>query len=71
MERLDPLRELSANLYDIYYCSVYSEELGSAEGKKVERKFAKRIVSYCRSQPLRRTQNFCLKYPKSGDQLWI
>jgi len=26
-ERPDPARKLSANLYDIYYCCVYSEKL--------------------------------------------
>jgi len=27
MEHPDPARQLSANLYDIYHCCVYSEEL--------------------------------------------
>jgi len=27
MFRLDPVRKLSANLYDIYICCVYSEKL--------------------------------------------
>jgi len=26
-ERLDPARKLSANIYDIYHCCVYSEKL--------------------------------------------
>jgi len=26
-ERPDPARKLSANLYDIYHCGVYSEKL--------------------------------------------
>jgi len=27
LKRPDPARKLSANLYDIYHCSVYSEKL--------------------------------------------
>jgi hypothetical protein len=27
MEHPDPARKLSANLYDIYHCSLYSEKL--------------------------------------------